>query len=120
MDNDIDKRKNMEKLMNKFIEQTKFKLKEPEKIKVFNRLIEDTNRRFESKEKLIIYQEEKEFDFEDNKKYNQKQWDKIYKNRFEKYAKNYNSMKIKSISDILQKESVKNKKEKLNQIYNFS
>ena len=38
MDNDIDKRKSMEKLMNKFIEQTKFKLKEPEKIKVFNRL----------------------------------------------------------------------------------
>ncbi len=38
MDNDIDKRKNMEKLINKFIEQTKLNLKEPEKIKVFNRL----------------------------------------------------------------------------------
>jgi len=116
MNNDIDKRRNMEKLMNKFIEQTKFKMKEPEKIKVFNRLIEDTNRRYESKEKIIKYQEEKEFDLEDNKKYNQKQWDEIYKHRFGRYLTNFNSMKIKSISDILQKELDKNKKEKQSQI----
>ena len=116
MDNDIDKRKNMEKLMDKFIEQTKFKMKEPEKIKVFNRLIEDTNRRYESKEKIINYQEEKEFDFEDNKKYNQKQWDEIYNNRFKKYLKNINLMKIKGISDILQKELDKIKNEKSKEI----
>ena len=120
MHNDIDKRKNMEKIMDKFIEQTKFKIKEPEKIKVFNRLIEDTNRRYESKEKILKYQEkeEPEFELEDIKKYNQKQWDEIYKSRFNTFLKNLNSKKLKGISDILQKElddkTNKEKSKKLN------
>ena len=120
MHNDIDKRKNMEKIMDKFIEQTKFKIKEPEKIKVFNRLIEDTNRRYESKEKILKYQEreEPEFELEDIKKYNQKQWDEIYKNRFNTFLKNINSKKLKGISDILQKElDDKTKKEKSKKLY---
>ena len=118
MDNDIDKRKNMEKIMNKFIEQTKYKIKEEENIKVFNRLIKDTNRRYESKEKLLNYQEEQEqgFEFENNKKYNQKQWDEVYKNRFEIFLKHLNLKKIKGISDILQKELDKIKKKEPKQI----
>ena len=112
MDNDIDKRKNMEKIMNKFIEQTKFKITEKENIKVFNRLIKDTNRRYESKEKMLNYQEEQGLElFENNKKYNQKQWDEVYKNRFDIFLKNLNLKKIKSISDILQKELDIKKKE---------
>ena len=112
MDNDIDKRKNMEKIMNKFIEQTKFKITEKENIKVFNRLIKDTNRRYESKEKMLNYQEEQGLElFENNKKYNQKQWDEVYKNRFDIFLKNLNLKKIKSISDILQKELDTKKKE---------
>ena len=53
MDIDINKRKCMNNIMEKFIDESKFKVNEVKKIKTFNRLIEDSNRRYEAYDKMM-------------------------------------------------------------------
>ena len=62
MDIDINKRKCMNNIMEKFIDESKFKVNEVKKIKTFNRLIEDSNRRYEAYDKMMEFLED-----EDNK-----------------------------------------------------
>ena len=113
MTDDINKRKKMEEAMDKFIEKSKLKKNEEDKIIIFNRLIEDTNRRFDEKEKIIQDKEEEEKGNiellkralnKDNKKYSKKEWNKIYHKRFETFEKNKYKKYIKNVSNEVQEE----------------
>ena len=113
MTDDINKRKKMEEAMDKFIKKSKLKKNEEDKIIIFNRLIEDTNRRFDEKEKIIQDKEEEEKGNiellkralnKENKKYNKKEWNKIYHKRFETFEKNKYKKYIKNVSNEVQEE----------------
>ena len=113
MTDDINKRKKMEEAMDKFIEKSKLKKNEEDKIIIFNRLIEDTNRRFDEKEKIIQDKEEEEKGNiellkralnKENKKYSKKEWNKIYHKRFETFEKNKYKKYIKNVSNEVQEE----------------
>ena len=113
MIDDINKRGNMEYTMNKFIKQSKLKMNEENLLEIFNRLIDDTNRRLEEKEKIIQFKEDEEKDNiellkkalnKDNKKYNGKEWSKIYHKRFETFSKNRYKNFIKNVSNVLREE----------------
>ena len=113
MTDDINKRKKMEEAMDKFIKKSKLKKNEEDKIIIFNRLIEDTNRRFDEKEKIIQDKEEEEKGNiellkralnKENKKYNKKEWNKIYHKRFETFEKNRYKKYIKNVSNEVQEE----------------
>ena len=105
---DLIKRKNKEKKINEYVEKNKnkYKLNEVERKKAFNRLIDDANRRIIMKQEII--ENEKYLtdyrDLSDNsKKYNQGEWDKIYKRRF----KDYEDIKKKKIDIQRQNEKIK-------------
>jgi hypothetical protein len=113
MTDDINKRKKMEEAMDKFIKKSKLKKNEEDKIIIFNRLIEDTNRRFDEKEKIIQDKEEEEKGNiellkralnKENKKYNKKEWNKIYHKRFETFEKKKYKKYIKNVSNEVQEE----------------
>ena len=113
MIDDINKRGNMENIMDKFIKQSRLKMNEEQKTITFNRLIEDTNRRLERKEKMLQFKEDEEKENiellkkalnKDNKKYNAKKWSEIYMKRFETFSKNKYKKYIKGITNILQEE----------------
>ena len=84
---DIYKRQIKEAKINKIIEENKIKLNESERIKTFNRLIEDANRRVETKEKMEEIRNKSCQDLREKpkKKYKDKDWNKIYKERFANY-----------------------------------
>ena len=107
---DIFKRQNVEKKMNDLIEKTKNKINENIRVKRFNKLFQDANRRIEAEDNLNnLKLKLDEMEVEKNmKKYKQSQWDKIYKERFEKYKKLYDE-KIKIESS--KKEEEQRKKE---------
>ncbi len=107
---DIFKRQNVEKKMNDLIEKTKNKINENIRVKRFNKLFQDANRRIEAEDNLNnLKMKLDEMEVEKNmKKYKQSQWDKIYKERFEKYKKLYDE-KIKIESS--KKEEEQRKKE---------
>ena len=118
MEFDINNRNIKERKMNEFINKTKLKMKEENKIKSFNRLIEDANRRIEAKKNIILFNEQKikvEEDnininniYDKNKKYNKEEWKEIYKKRFGNYLDNKNK-RIKE--KIIEKEINEKKKE---------
>ena len=87
---DFLKRKNKEKKLNELVEKNKnrYKLNEEKRKKTFNRLIEDANRRIIMKQE-ILENEKYLTDYrellDNSKKYNQEEWDKIYKKRFKEY-----------------------------------
>ena len=90
---DINKRQLKEDRVNKLVEQNKIKIDEDDKIEAFNRLIKDANRRLEAKENLEIAQKNAETDIVERipvKKYNEKEWNEIYKKRFKNYEENKN------------------------------
>ena len=107
---DVFKRQNIEKKMNDLIEKTKNKINENIRVKRFNKLFQDANRRIEAEDNLNnLKMKLDEMEVEKNmKKYKQSQWDKIYKERFEKYKKLYDE-KIKIESS--KKEEEQRKKE---------
>ena len=108
MEFDFMKRKNKEKTLNELVEKNKnkYKLNEAERKKAFNRLIDDANRRIiknqELKENEKFLTDYKEI-FDNNKKYNQEEWDKIYKKRF----KDYEDIKNKKMDIQRQNEKIK-------------
>ena len=86
------KRKNKQDKINELVEKNKYKVNELEREKVFHRLMEDANRRIlekKEKEKEIIEEEEKnnikEQNIFEDKKYNDEEWNEIYKKRFKEY-----------------------------------
>lgn len=93
------KRKKKQERINKLLEQNKYKLSESERKKAFNRLMEDANRRINQRNEKI--EEEKKNEEEEirlytennNKKYNNKEWNKIYEERFKEYEE-YKKKKI--------------------------
>ena len=108
MEFDYYKRKNKEKKINELVEQNKnrYKLNESERKKTFNRLNEDANRRIILKQELLEnekYLTDYREIFDNSKKYNQDEWDKIYKKRF----KQYEDIKKKKIDIQRQNEKIK-------------
>ena len=105
---DFFKRKNKEIKINEFVEKNKkkYKINESERKKAFNRLMEDANRRIIMKQE-IIENEKYLTDYrnisDDEKKYNQEEWDKIYKKRF----KEYEDIKKRKIDIQRQNEKIK-------------
>ena len=113
MDDDINKRKNKDKIMDSFIKRSKVKISLDDEINLFNRLIEDANRRMDELEKNRKIKEEEENNNiellrkalnKDNKKYNEKEWSKIYHKRFTTFLKNKNKKNLNLISNILKEE----------------
>ena len=93
---DIIKRKNKDKIMDTFVKQSKLKISHEDEINLYNRLIEDANRRLDEFEKNQRLKEEEENNNiellrkalnKDNKKYNEKEWNKIYNKRFTTFLK---------------------------------
>ena len=126
MDIDINKRKCMNNIMEKFIEESKFKVNEVKKIKTFNRLIEDSNRRYEAYDKMMEFLEDEDNKNnellkmelnKENKKYNEKEWNKIYEQRFLKYMINKQKNYIKGVVNNLKEEIDEYEEEKPLQIH---
>ena len=113
---DIYKRQFREERLNKLVEQNKIKIDEDEKIKAFNRLIEDANRRLEAQENLENMKDKLDQDITDgpHKKYNDKEWNDIYKKRFQNYVDNKNKRIEENI-----KNNLEEKKRKENELINM-
>ena len=113
---DIMKRQSQEKNLSSFLNQTKAKMKEEERIKGFNRLIEDANRRLEAQEKLDelkmkIEQQDINIDNKPIKKYKYQQWKDVYDKRFKKYQLDKEERIKKKISEMKEKEKLKEEEE---------
>ena len=113
---DIMKRQSQEKNLSSFLNQTKAKMKEEERIKGFNRLIEDANRRLEAQEKLDelkmkIEQQDINIDNKPIKKYKCQQWKDVYDKRFKKYQLDKEERIKKKISEMKEKEKLKEEEE---------
>lgn len=126
MDIDINKRKCMNNIMEKFIDESKFKVNEVKKIKTFNRLIEDSNRRYEAYDKMMEFLEDEDNKNnellkmelnKENKKYNEKEWNKIYEQRFLKFMINKQKNYIKGVVNNLKEEIDEYEEEKPLQIH---
>jgi len=97
---DIYKRQIKEKKIDDFIENNKVKIKEEKKIKTFNHLIEDANRRLKAQINSEILNTELDQDLlkkNGPKKYNDDEWDIIYKKRFKNYLDKVNKKKKENI-----------------------
>ena len=105
---DIYKRQIREDRLNQLINQNKVKIDEEERIKTFNHLIEDANKRFEALEKMEKIKQELDEDLTtvEHKKYTQKEWNKIYNDRFKKYE---NEVKEKNLKRKKEQEEIKKK-----------
>ena len=82
------KRKRKHEKINKLIELNKYKLTEEEREKTFNRLIDDANRRILNKNKILEEEKMKEEEMRINseyRRYNNKEWNKIYNERFKEF-----------------------------------
>ena len=97
----LKRKKNLENI-NKLIEKNKFKLEKSERDKTFNRLIEDAHRRTIQKNKLSEENKLNEEEITHNRKYNEKEWNKIYDIRFKEYEK----YKIKKMEIEREKEKI--------------
>jgi hypothetical protein len=89
MNQDIGKRKEKEKKVNEMVDFRKTKITESARIRTFNGLIDDANRRVEAKEHI-----EKGHNVRPPKmlkNYSQKDWDRIYNNRFLNYKNHKDS-----------------------------
>ena len=105
---DFLKRKNKEKKINELVEKNKnkYKLNEEKRKKTFNRLIEDANRRIIIKQEILEnekYLTDYKALLDNSKKYNQEEWDNIYKKRF----KEYEDIKKKKMDIQRQNEKIK-------------
>ena len=85
------KRNNKNKIVNKLVEKNKCKLDEPQRVKAFKRLMNDANRRiYEKKQKENLEELSKYKDLYNDKKYNEEEWNEIYKKRFKNFEDNKN------------------------------
>ena len=115
------KRKNKDEKVNELVEKNRYKIDEEEREKVFNRLIDDANRRLlKKKEKEIIEEESnniiKDQNVVDEKKYNEEEWNEIYKKRFKDYEEyKKKRMEIKREKEKIQK--MIEEQEELNNLY---
>ena len=98
------KRKNKNEMVNELVEKNKYKMNEPEIKKVFNRLNNDANRRIiEKKQKEILdYESDLKEELDNEKRYNEKEWNKIYQKRF----KDYEEYKKKRVEVEVQKKKI--------------
>ena len=97
---DIYKRQIREKKIDDFVEHNKVKIKEEKKIKTFNHLIEDANRRLKAQihaENLNTQLSQDLISKNIPKKYNDDEWDIIYKKRFKNYLDKVNKKKKENI-----------------------
>ena len=93
---DIYKRQIREKKIDDFVEHNKVKIKEEKKIKTFNHLIEDANRRLKAQihaENLNTQLSQDLISKNVPKKYNDDEWDIIYKKRFKNFLDRVNKKK---------------------------
>jgi hypothetical protein len=102
------KRKNKDMKINELLEKSKkkYKMKETQREKAFDRLIDDANRRLILKQEMLE-NEKYIIDYKDlmnnEKKYNREEWNDIYKKRF----KDYEECKKKKIDIQRQNEKIK-------------
>ena len=102
------KRKNKDIKMNELLEnkKKKYKVKEAQREKAFDRLMDDANRRLIIKQEMLE-NEKYLMDYKDlmnnGKKYNKEEWNKIYNKRF----KDYEEYKKKKIDIQIQNEKIK-------------
>ena len=101
------KRKNKDMKINELLEKSKnkYKIKESQREKAFDRLVNDANRRLILKQEMIENERYLD-DFKDlldTKKYNDNEWNEIYKKRF----KDYEECKKKKIDIKRQNEKIK-------------
>ena len=100
------KRNNKNQIVNKLVEKNKLKLDEPRRKKAFNRLMNDANRRIYEKKQKENLEEIKHAmkykDLDNDKKYNEEEWNEIYQKRF----KNFEDNKKKKIEMNLQKKKI--------------
>lgn len=83
---DIIKRQSKDQRINQFIEKSKLKIDEEEKMNAFNRLIDDANRRFEAQKRVDeLRRKLDEGNNLFNKKYSKEEWEQIYHQRFKKF-----------------------------------
>jgi len=109
MEKDVERRIKKDEAIKSIVKEKQITLQEEDRVKTFNRLIQDANRRMESAERLKELQEmeerEKKFEEGTRKKYENKEWEEIYENRFMRFNEDKNR-KIK------EKRSEKKAKEK--------
>ena len=85
------KRKNRVQKVNELLEKNKYKIDEGERNKIFNRLVDDSNRRIQEKKEKErdTFTEEnnviKEQSYDEEKKYNDDEWNEIYQKRFKEF-----------------------------------
>ena len=105
---DIYKRQIREDRLNQLINQNKVKINEEDRIKTFNHLIEDANKRFEAIERMEKIKQELNNDLtaNENKRYTEREWKKIYDKRFKKYE---NDVKEKNLKRKQEQEKIKKK-----------
>jgi len=111
---DIYKRQIREKKIDDFVEHNKVKIKEEKKIKTFNHLIEDANRRLKAQihaENLNTQLSQDLISKNVPKKYNDDEWDIIYKKRFKNFLDRVN--KKKKENKIFYEEEKKKKEEEI-------
>ena len=94
---DIYKRQIKEERLNDLVEQNKVKIEEEKRIKTFNHLIEDANRRLKAQINMDELKNQLNEDLISSsnfyKKYNDDEWNEIYKKRFKAYQENINKKK---------------------------
>ena len=96
---DIYKRQIKEQKINDFVNNNKVKIKEEKKIKTFNHLIEDANRRLKAQinsDDLNIQLGSDLIAKKEPKKYNDNEWEIIYKNRFQNFLDKVNKKNIEN------------------------
>ena len=97
------KRKRNQEKINKLIEENKYKINKIEIDKTFNRLIKDANRRIIQRKEEELNKEDEEMIKENNNiKYNEQEWNKIYEERF----KEYEEYKKKKLEIEIEKEKI--------------
>ena len=110
---DIYKRQIKEERLNDLVEQNKIRINEEKKIKTFNHLIEDANRRLKAQINMNDLESQLNDDFlstnKFNKKYNDNEWNEIYKKRFKAYQESLNKKKEenKKVQDEIKRQKEK-------------
>ena len=111
---DIYKRETKEIRLNRILENSKKKLNEVERCRVFNRLIEDTNRRYEDQDyidKINNHNKNNQENSSFRRSISQDEWNKIYTERFLSYKLEKDLiLKNKMIQKQLEEKNIEEKK----------
>ena len=110
MEDDISRRHSKEKILNEIIETKKPKLRENDKLQTFNRLIIDANRRINKYAKILESQSGEKVKENPGRVYREKEWEKIYEERFLKFEQTKeNKRKIKSKEKLMNQKQFEDK-----------